>query len=247
MQTVHEKDPEIDITHNIIGIDIGCEPGDIIPRLELLKGYDNVRTSQAAGPWCMENENADVDELIADLRKNLIDYRSTFIGECGLDWYWDYGTRDGQKALFQRQIDMSNEMGLPIIIHSRGADEDMLEMLSKNHFDYSGIMHCYSSSINELGAILDKGFYVSFSGNVTYKSNKAIQEAAKAVPADRLLFETDSPYLAPVPKRGKTNRPEYTEYTSQFLADLRGVDVEEMRNQCIENYRTLLSRSKGIL
>ena len=247
MQSILERDPEIEVTRDIIGIDIGCEPGDIVQRIGLLKGYDNVRTAQAAGPWCMENENADVDELIEELRKNLIDYKSTFLGECGLDWYWDYGTRDGQKALFQRQIDMSNEMGLPLIIHSRNADEDMLEMIEKNHFDYSGIMHCYSSTVNELGAILDKGFYVSFSGNVTYKANKAIQEAAKTVPSDRLLFETDSPYLAPVPKRGRTNRPEYTEYTSQFLADLRGVDVEDLRAECIENYRTLLSRSKGIL
>ena len=247
MQSIHERDPEVEISRDVIGIDIGCEPGDIVPRLELLKGYGNVRTAQAAGPWCLEDGNADVDELIADLRKNLIDYRSTFLGECGLDWHWDYGTRDGQKALFQRQIDMSNEFGLPIIIHSREADDDMLEMLGKNHFEYSGIMHCYSSSVNELSRILDRGLYISFAGNLTYKSNRAMQEAARMVPIDRLLFETDSPYLAPRPMRGKMNRPEYTSYTSQFLAELRGEDVDELRSRCIENYRTLLSRSKGIL
>ena len=247
MQAIHERDSEIEISRDVIGIDIGCEPGDIVPRLELLKGYEHVRTAQAAGPWCLEDEGADIDILMEDLRKYLVDYRSTFLGECGLDWHWNYGTRDGQKALFQRQIDLSNEFGLPILIHSREADDDMLDMLAKNHFDYSGIMHCYSSGVDELDSILDKGFYISFSGNVTYKSNRAIQEAARRVPRDRLLYETDSPYLAPVPKRGRTNRPEYTEYTSQFLADLRGEDVEELREYCMENYRTLLSRSKGIL
>ena len=243
--SMKEKNLPTEISESLIGTDIGCSPEDIDERLVLLQGRQGIRTSQGAGPWCLDDGMADIDSLMSRLEENLERIDSTFIGECGLDFYWKYGTPAEQEELFIRQIELSNKLMRPIIIHSRDADSAMLDIIGRSNFQASGIMHCYSSGPQCLERILDKGLYVSFAGNVTYKANVGIQEAARFVPDDRILYETDAPYLAPVPMRGKPNRPEYTAYTSAFIAQLRGEEVEEFRGKAIENYKRLVSISTG--
>ena len=158
-----------------------------------------------------------------------------------------YGTKEEQIKLFETQLDLSEELRVPVIIHSRDADEDLVSIIKKRSFPYSGIMHCFSSSYDIAKAALDKGLYISFAGNVTYKSNNLIQQAAKYVPSDRILYETDSPYLAPVPMRYKPCNPCYSDYTSSFLADLRNKEADEFRSEAISNFKRLRSISEGTL
>ena len=176
---------------------------------------------------------------------SLIENSDLPVGEVGLDYHWKYGTKETQRKLFESQIGIASRYSLPVIIHSRDADEDMIDILSSNDFPSSGIMHSFSSSPKLMEKALEKGLYISFSGNVTYKGNDKIRESAKLCPPERILYETDSPYLAPIPVRGNPSTPECTEYTSSFLASLRCEEVDAFRKKAIGNFLTLLSHSKG--
>ena len=231
---------------SLIGIEVGTEPGDFEKRKPLIP--HGIDYSHAAGPWCVQGEDYEGEEKAsARVRNDFLLHGGTFLGEIGLDYHWMYGTKEKQIALFESQLDLAEELNLPVIIHSRDADTDMAAIISKRSFPCSGIMHCFSSDVKMMEKALSSNLYISFSGNVTYKSNQMIQDAARAVPAERILYETDSPYLAPVPFRGKPSKPEYTEYTSAFLASLRGADADEFRALCIRNFKTLRALSSGSL
>ena len=174
------------------------------------------------------------------LRASIDEYGASLIGEIGLDKYWNYGTEEEQQELFERQLDLASELGLPVIIHNRDADRQTIEILEKRTFPKGGIIHCFSADEDFMERAIKLGFMISFAGNVTYKSNRKIQECAKKCPIDRILYETDSPYLSLVPMRGKPNRPEYTDYTSEFIAGLREMDTDEFRARCIGNFRRFL-------
>ena len=148
--------------------------------------------------------------------------------------------------LFMKEAELAAELDLPVIIHSRDADKEMTEALSSQSFRASAVMHCFSSDADMARFVLDKGLYVSFAGNVTYKGNDAIRRAAMIVPDDRILIETDSPYLAPIPYRGKPCRPEYTETTLDFLAELRHQDRDELKEAVIRNLFSFLKRNESI-
>lgn len=233
-----KKGIKIDLPENLIGIEVSTTPYDYLERKELIPS--NVSFSHGAGPWCLDEEWYVSAE---DARERLLDcfkkFKGDFIGEAGLDFHWNYGSKKDQTDLFRVQIEISEELNVPIIIHSRDADKELLEILNGYNFSASGIMHCFSSDITLAKAALDKGLYISFAGNVTYKSNTSIQEAAKYVPLDRILYETDSPYLSPIPLRGKPNTPENTDITSEFIADLRAMSTEKLREAAIENFYTL--------
>jgi len=151
------------------------------------------------------------------------------IGECGLDYYWDKSAITEQKYVFQAQIELANKLNLPIIVHMRDSTLDTLKMLQTyKHQSTSGIMHCYSGSAEMVPDFIKENLYISLAGPVTFKNAVTPKEVAKIVPIERLLIETDAPYLAPVPYRGKQNTPEYLPYTLREVAKLRDIDVDKL-------------------
>jgi TatD DNase family protein len=164
------------------------------------------------------------------------------VGEIGLDYHYDFSPRETQYAVFIEQMSIAAAARKPIVIHTREAWDDTLTLLERHWTPHSlgGIMHCFSGGPAEAQRALDLGFYLSFGGIVTFPKALAVQEAAKYAPRDRILIETDAPYLAPVPKRGKRNEPALMIHTAQKLADLRGESVEELSRITTENFHRLL-------
>jgi TatD DNase family protein len=168
------------------------------------------------------------------------------IGETGLDYYYDHSDRARQQASFRAHIAAARETGLPIVVHTRDAEADtaaiMAEEMAKGA--YSGVIHCFTASGDFADKALDLGLYISISGIVTFKNARDLQETAARLPADRLLIETDSPFLAPVPNRGKICEPAFVADTARFLADLRGISVEALGEQTSRNFRALFTKAR---
>lgn len=163
------------------------------------------------------------------------------IGETGLDRYWDFTPFELQQDYFDRHLRLMQETGLPIVIHSRDCDADLMPMLreARTRGPLRGIMHSFASTQEIADEALSLGLYVSFSGMVTYKKNDALRAVAASIPADRLLIETDSPYLSPQPKRGKRNEPANVQFTAKRLAEVRGMSGEDLALLTTANARTL--------
>lgn len=160
-------------------------------------------------------------------------------GEIGLDFYYDHSPRDVQIAVFRRQIRKARELGLPIIIHSRDADEETVEILTEECAgDFrGGIMHCFGGTAEMAVKLIDIGFLISFAGNVTFKKADNLRNAARTVPLDKMLVETDCPFLTPVPLRGKRNEPAFVAHTARFLADFKQISLEEFAVTTTENFK----------
>lgn len=171
------------------------------------------------------------------------------IGETGLDYYYDHSDRERQQKSFRSHIAACRETGLPLIVHTRDAEEDTLAILRDEMGEgpYGGVIHCFTASGAFADAALELGFYISISGIVTFKSAKDLQETAARLPLDRLLVETDSPFLAPVPHRGKACEPAFVADTACFLANLRGERVEELAAATSSNFLRLFSKIEGQL
>ena len=167
------------------------------------------------------------------------------IGETGLDYYYEHSDRDAQKSLFRRHIAVARELSLPVIIHTRDAEADTLEILEDEMGKgaFPALIHCFTASQDFGDQVLALGLSISISGIVTFKNAKDLQAVAKTVPKDRLLIETDSPFLAPVPKRGKTCEPAFVAHTAAFLAGLRGEAVDELTDYTTRNFFTLFSKA----
>jgi TatD DNase family protein len=163
------------------------------------------------------------------------------LGEIGLDYHYDNSPRDVQRRVFARQLQLAREEGLPVIIHSREADEETALILRREMDGAAsgGVMHCFGGGPALAEAALSLGFMISFAGNVTFKKAESLREVARAVPLERLLVETDCPFLAPVPLRGRRNEPAYVVETARFLAGLRGVEPEELGRAASENFARL--------
>jgi TatD DNase family protein len=194
--------------------------------LELARQEDGVFAAVGIHP----HQAAD-GESLEELTR-LVDDRVVAVGEIGLDFYRDYAPRDEQRRLFGDQLRLATELDKPVIIHSRAADEETLAMLA----DFAGpvVLHCFSSP-GLLPTALERGYYVSFAGNVTYPKAGDLREAAARVPADRILAETDCPYLAPQPVRGKANEPACVVHTVAALAGTRGEDPDELSGRIDAN------------
>ena len=171
--------------------------------------------------------------------------RIVAIGECGLDYYYDNSARPAQRERFEAHIEAARATGLPLIVHTRDAEEDTAEILgaATKQGGVSGVLHCFTGSLELARKALDFGFYVSMSGIVTFKNARELQETAKQIPLDRLLVETDSPFLAPVPHRGKTCEPAFVADTAAFVADLRREGHEELAEATTANFFRLFSRA----
>jgi TatD DNase family protein len=168
------------------------------------------------------------------------------IGETGLDYYYDHSDRAQQRAAFRAHIGAARETGLPLIVHTRDAEEDTLDILrdEMGKGTFAGVIHCFTASRTFGQAALNLGFYISISGIVTFKNAKDLQETATIIPEDRLLIETDSPFLAPVPHRGKPCEPAFVADTAKFLANLRNVQPEILAAQTSANFRALFRKAK---
>ena len=201
----------------------------------LAKNHASIYASVGVHPTEQEGKDPSVDELLtlADDKKIIA------IGETGLDYFHvEKESADWQRARFRRHIAASNQSSKPMIIHTRQAKEDTIRIMREENAQ-AGVMHCFSEDWATAKAALDLGFYISFSGIITFKSAGALREVAKKIPADRLLVETDAPYLTPVPNRGKPNSPAYTYYVAQKLAEIRGVSVEEIASATTQNFKRL--------
>ena len=190
--------------------------------LELTDRQDGVYACLGLHPH--NAADADADRL-DELRPLLAHERVVAVGETGLDYFRDYAPRAAQRDLFQRQLDLARELDKPVVIHTRAADDDTLALL--DGFGGTVVLHCFSSP-SLLEPALEHGWYVSFAGNVTYPNAAELRDAAARVPADRLLAETDSPYLAPQPVRGRRNEPAHVVHTVSALAQARGEDAAEL-------------------
>ena len=167
------------------------------------------------------------------------------IGETGLDYYYDHSDRAQQRASFREHIAAARETGLPIIVHTRDAEDDTIQMLSEEmaQGEYKGVIHCFTASAEFGRKALDLGFYISLSGIVTFKNAADLQDVAKWLPADRILVETDAPFLAPVPHRGRTGEPGFVVDTARFVAGLRGEGEDALAAQTTENFYRLFSKA----
>jgi TatD DNase family protein len=169
------------------------------------------------------------------------------IGECGLDYYYDKSDRAAQRERFQAHIEAARQTGLPLVVHTRDAEEDTAEILTEavREGGVTGVLHCFTGSAELARKGLDLGFYVSLSGIVTFKNAADLQATAKWLPAEQMLVETDSPFLAPVPHRGQKCEPAFVADTTRFVADLRGEDVEQLADATTANFFRLFKKAQG--
>lgn len=222
---------------------------DSFPRvLATAKDYPNVYASVGLHPCHAPDSMISVDELV----KLADDPDVIAIGETGLDYYMNDGTCpreedfEWQKHRFRTHIQAGIATNKPLVIHTRDAKEDTLKILEQENASQCGaIMHCFVEDIPTAEKALELGFYISFSGIVTFKNARSIQEVAAMVPDNRLLIETDSPYLAPVPMRGKKNQPAYVSYIAEFLSELRNCSVEHIARNTRDNYFRLFNLNSG--
>lgn len=166
-------------------------------------------------------------------------------GETGLDYFYEHSPKELQKNAFRAHLSAAQETGLPLVIHTREAEDDTYEMLKEAYSEkpITGVIHCFTSSRSFAEKALDLGFYISISGIVTFKKATDLQAIVKDLPLDRLLVETDAPYLAPMPHRGKVNEPSFVRHTAQFIADLKGISLDVLAEHTTSNYLTLFKKA----
>lgn len=193
--------------------------------LELAQNHANLYATVGVHPDQKDCAEPSEDELVALAQHP----RVVGIGETGLDYYWHKGELEWQRERFRRHIRAARRCGKPLVIHTREAAQDTLTLMrDENAGAVGGVMHCFTESLAVARGALALGFHISFSGIVTFKNAKDLKEVARAVPLERMLIETDSPYLAPVPHRGRSNEPAYVVHVAEEIARLRGISVEEV-------------------
>ena len=203
----------------------------------IAQNHPNIYATVGIHPDDPEAEEFSLEELLERAARPKV----VGIGETGLDYHWCKGDLAWQHQRFALHIEAANRSGLPLVVHTRDAAEDTMRLL-REHQAHAGVIHCFTEDVRIAKLALDLGFYISFSGIVTFKNATAIQEAARYVPLDRLLVETDSPYLAPVPKRGKPNEPAYVRHTATFVAQLRGDSLENIAQATTANCLRLFNK-----
>lgn len=211
-----------------------------VGRFEAMKNLtahrNEVSLSCGVHPLNVEDEPFDYDKLFQFAQ----DPKVVAIGETGLDYHYTPETKALQQSLFVQQIEIANKLNKPLIIHSRSARQDTMDMLEQNNAEKcGGVLHCFTEDWTMAKRALDIGFYISISGIITFRNAEELREVVRKVPLDRLLVETDSPYLAPIPYRGKPNQPAYVRETCEYVATLKGVSTEELARITTENVQNL--------
>jgi TatD DNase family protein len=228
------------------GIDIGVHLEDADARRKRIKTLPGFGYSIGLYPSHAAEEGfeSDVQQLRQLVSKLNDDPALLALGEMGMDFHWNYGTPEAQEEILIAQLDLASEFNLPVIIHNREADDHLYRILAAHRA--RGIMHCFSSDYQQMKRFLDIGMYISFAGNLTFKNAGKLQDAARRVPLDRVLFETDSPFLTPVPHRGSTNTPEFVPHIYQFFAELRNIELSDLCLQVAQNFSRAVPRSEAI-
>lgn len=203
------------------------------PMLEICEKYENVFCMLGIFPEEVKTWTDKTYEKIINLAKN--NKKVVGIGEIGLDYYWDTSFVDLQKEIFIKQIELANELNLPIAVHDREAHKDVFDIIREYNKNSDVLLHCFSGSPEFAKECVKEGFYLALGGVVTFKNAKKMKAVAVEVPLEHLMLETDAPYLAPVPYRGKTNQPAYIPYIAEEIAKLRGVSVEKIAKVTTEN------------
>ena len=200
--------------------------------------YENIFCTIGVHPHEAENEPDIAANMIIPHTKHP---KCVGIGETGLDYFYEHSPREIQQRVFLEHIKASKETGLPIVIHTRDADEDMIRII-REQAPFKGLLHCFSSSYEVAKSGLDNGLLISISGIVTFKKADDLRESIKKIPLESLLVETDSPYLAPIPHRGKRNEPAYTRHTAETVAQLKGVSYDKLAEITTTNFHKLFSK-----
>ena len=207
--------------------------------LALAEAHDNLFATVGVHPDDPDAEEFSEDELVAHAAHPKV----VGIGETGLDYHWCEGDLTWQHERFRTHIRAAHRVGLPLVIHTRESAADTVRLMrEENAGEVGGVMHCFTESWEVAQAALDQGFYISLSGIVTFKNALQVKEVAQKVPLDRLLVETDSPYLAPVPFRGKTNEPAYVKHVAEHIAELRGLSFEAVAAATTDNFFRLFAK-----
>lgn len=202
----------------------------------LTQRYADVDCAIGVHPLDLRNGSApELDSLLAELNHPGV----VAVGETGLDYHYHPDSAELQRNVFRLHLQAARVTGKPVVVHSRSARTDTLALLREADLAQAGVLHCFTEDWDMARAALDLGFYISFSGIITFRNAEALRDVAHRVPADRLLIETDSPYLAPVPYRGRSNLPQYVREVAQCLATLRGVSFDSLAHQTRDNFRRL--------
>lgn len=209
-------------------INVGCDAATTEQAISAAAAYDGVFATAGLHPH-------EAKHGVASIAGYLDDPRIVAVGECGLDYYYDHSPRDAQREAFAAQIQLAIDRSLPLVVHTRDAWADTFDILDVVGTPERTIFHCFTGGPDEARQCIERGAYLSFSGIVTFKTATELHEAARQCPLDRMLAETDSPYLAPVPYRGKTNRPAYVVHVVAALAELRGEPIEQVRAATVAN------------
>lgn len=239
MDAVMQTAREYGVGHMLcVSIDMKSYPA----MLSLVKQYDHVFASVGVHPNEREGHEPSAEELVTLAQ----DSKVVAIGETGLDYFRNEGGLEWQHERFRRHIAAAKITGKPLIVHTREAKQDTLRLLREEGADQvGGVMHCFTEDWETAQQAMDLNFYISFSGIVTFNSARELKEVAARMPADRILVETDAPYLAPLPYRGKTNQPAYTRYVAEQIAALRGVPLEEIAEITTANFFNLFRQAAG--
>ncbi len=212
------------------------------PVLALARRRDELYCSVGVHPHNVASEPGATVEALVEWAE---DPKVIGIGESGLDYYYDHSPREAQRRSFRAHIAAARQTGLPVIVHSRDADEDTVEILrdEQGQGAFTGVIHCFTAGPELARAALELGLYISAAGVVTFKNAESLRDTLREVPLERLLVETDAPYLAPVPKRGKKNEPAFVVHTADFLADLLGVAPEALAAATTDNFYRLFPKA----
>ncbi|AIF53862.1 TatD family hydrolase [Pelosinus sp. UFO1] len=217
-------------------INVGACMASSARSIALTQKYENIYAAVGIHPHDAKDALEDDYEQLAQWTKL---HKVVAIGEIGLDYYYDLSPREVQRAVFIRQLDIARQTGVPFIIHDRDAHGEILDILRKEAKGVPGVLHCFSGSLEMAREVLKMGLYISIAGPITFKNAAKLPEIAATVPLERLLVETDSPYLTPHPHRGKRNEPAYVKLVAQQVADLRGIELSALAKATRENIRSL--------
>ena len=207
--------------------------------IEIAQDYEQIYTIAGISPNDVEDIKDNIDESIAQIEEIAKSKKVVAIGEIGLDYYWDNESHDVQKQWFIRQLELARELDLPVSIHSREAAADTLAIMKEHAIGLRGVIHCFSYSLELAREYVKMGFYIGVGGVVTFKNGRKLKEIVEEIPLDKILLETDCPYLAPVPYRGKRNDSSYLSYVAEEIARIKGITVEEVISTTEENAKQL--------
>ena len=217
-------------------INCGADIESSVSSVDLASKYDYIYAACGIHPEEADKTPENYIDILRDLAKN---EKCVAIGEIGLDYYWRQDTKDLQKELFEKQILLSKELDLPIIVHDREAHGDTMEILKKHR--PKGVLHCFSGSPETAAEVLKLGMYIGLGGALTFKNARKAVEVAQMLPLDRLLLETDCPYMAPVPMRGKRNNSGYIPFVAEKVAEIKGIDPQSVLDITAENTKRLFN------